>query len=78
MYFIAEKSQQDDETSSLTVQLSELQMSLDEVSAAKETLENQKSELEVERDRVGAKLVQVEESSKKLSEQLEVIFCRGC
>ena len=69
---VSEKSHQDDEMSSLTVQLSELQLSLDELSAAKETLETQKSELEAERDRVGGKLVEAEESSKTLSEQLEV------
>ena len=64
---VSEKSHQDDEMSSLTVQLSELQLSLDELSAAKETLETQKSELEAERDRVGGKLVEAEDAKMLIS-----------
>jgi hypothetical protein len=47
-------------------------MSADELSSAKATLETQKSELEAERDRLKEKLDFVEESSKKLTAELEV------
>ncbi len=47
-------------------------MSADELSSAKATLETQKSELEAERDRLKEKLGFVEESSKKLTAELEV------
>ena len=67
-----EKSAQDDELSGLTVQVSELEMSLEELSAAKSLLETQLSEIEVDRDRVKEKLEEVETSAKKLGSELEV------
>jgi predicted DNA-binding ArsR family transcriptional regulator len=53
--------------------VSELEMSLEELSAAKSLHETQMSEIEVERDQIKEKLKEVETSARNVSNELEVI-----
>ena len=52
--------------------MSEIQLSLDELSAARCHLENEKSELETESKRAHASLEELEDSTKKVIEELHV------
>jgi predicted DNA-binding ArsR family transcriptional regulator len=53
--------------------VSELEVSLEELSAAKSLLETQMSEIEVERDQIKEKLKEVETSARNVSNELEVM-----